>query len=239
MARSFLSARLKDFVLLPINFSICGLEGSSKSTSIKTINSVFEKYGYPLEKTREPGGTATADRIRNLIKEDVGGDELTSEAELLLFFASRMQTKDIVVRKNLINGVSNCSDRSWWCSFAYQAFDVMSNDLLDAFYFMKNRWENGGFKYDAVLFLDVDPALGLVRAKGRGELDRIERKDLLFFERARRGYLHLASVESNVTTICANGSEEDVQEKVRLWAENLISDMKASKIRNFSHNKIK
>lgn len=217
----------------PLNLTIVGLEGASKSTSIETIKSVFREYGLALNLTKEPGGSPTADRIRNLIKEDVGGDELTPEPELLLFFASRMQTRESVVKKSLDAGESIISDRSWWCSYAYQAYKVMGDDLLDVFMYLKSRWENGGFKYDAVLFLDVDPLTGLKRASERGELDRIEKKDLYFFERAREGYIKLASDEPSATTIDANGTEKEVQEKVRAWAEQLVKASMKRQFRNY------
>lgn len=212
-----------------LNISIVGLEGSSKTTSIKTIVDVFNKHGLDINTTKEPGGSPTANRIRHLILNDAGDDDLTPQAELLLFFASRMQTRNSVVKKKLDSGVSILSDRCWWCSYAYQAYNVFSDSEMRTFKFLKDQWEEGGYKYDAVLFMDVDPEVGLIRAKGRGELDRIEKKTMDFFERAREGYLYLASTESGVTTIDANGTQDEVQTLVEGWAESLVEMYKHKK----------
>ncbi|GAM61436.1 thymidylate kinase [Vibrio ishigakensis] len=65
------------------------------------------------------------------------------------------------------------------------------------------------------LYMDIDPKLGLERARGRGELDRIEKMDISFFERARARYLELANASDNILIIDASQSIEQVAEDIR------------------------
>ncbi len=79
----------------------------------------------------------------------------------------------------------------------------------------------GEFKPDFTLYLDIDPRLGLERARGRGELDRIEKMDISFFERTRERYLEMANNDESVAIIDASQKIEDVQhsiqQAVRTW----------------------
>lgn len=69
----------------------------------------------------------------------------------------------------------------------------------------------GDFKPDLTLYLDIDPAIGLHRARQRGELDRIELEQLSFFERTRTRYLELASKDNSIFVIDASQSPSEVQ----------------------------
>jgi len=210
---------------MPLFISVEGLEGASKSTSIATIASVFKEHNEPLALTREPGGTPLADELRSSIKRE--WDEVVdSNTEVLLMFASRHQSYINVIFPMLDEGENVLSDRCWWSSFAYQAYkrDVDENlfrQLKESF--VDRR------PFDAVLFLDVTPEVGIVRAKGRGELDRFEKKEIEFFKRAQKGYRHLALTEKNVTTVNADGGFDEIQTQVRAWAESLIVRIKAER----------
>ena len=63
---------------------------------------------------------------------------------------------------------------------------------------------------DLTLYLDIDPAIGLERARGRGELDRIEQEDLSFFVRTRERYLALANSDERIVVIDASQSMAEV-----------------------------
>ncbi|SPZ23958.1 Thymidylate kinase [Providencia rettgeri] len=73
----------------------------------------------------------------------------------------------------------------------------------------------GDFKPSLTLYLDLPPELGLQRARSRGELDRIEKESLAFFERTRSRYLELAAGDETILTIDASQNIEQVQQDIR------------------------
>ena len=73
----------------------------------------------------------------------------------------------------------------------------------------------GGFKPDLTLYLDVEPATGLARARGRGELDRIEQAGLAFFERTRARYLSLAENDNSIVVVNAMNDMPEVHRDVQ------------------------
>jgi dTMP kinase len=71
--------------------------------------------------------------------------------------------------------------------------------------------------------LDVEPAIGLERARGRGELDRIEQAGLAFFERTRERYLSLAAQDDSIVVINAMQAMEDVHKDVITAVQEYLS----------------
>ena len=80
-----------------------------------------------------------------------------------------------------------------------------------------------GFKPNLTLYLDVEPAIGLERARGRGELDRIEQAGLAFFERTRERYLSLAAQDDSIVVINAMQAMEDVHKDVITAVQEYLS----------------
>ncbi|WP_413110514.1 dTMP kinase [Thaumasiovibrio sp. DFM-14] len=195
-----------------------GLEGAGKSTAISRIERVLSEFGINYVNTREPGGTPLAEKMRDLIKEGHPEEPLTDMAELLLLYAARIQLVDTVIKPALARGDWVIGDRHDLSSQAYQGggrgFDtqLMAN--------MKSI-TLGDFKPDLTLYMDIEPKLGLKRARHRGELDRIEQMDVSFFERARQRYLSLAAQDESILTIDASGSIDAVgdaiESSLRQW----------------------
>ncbi|GLS84643.1 dTMP kinase [Paraferrimonas haliotis] len=189
-----------------------GLEGAGKSTAVACINDVLKQHKIEqVITTREPGGTPVAEQIRAITKAEVDGDPLSDTAECLLMYAARAQLIDNVIKPALANGVWVIGDRHDLSSKAYQGggreLQSLVNRISDA--------TLNGFKPDLTIYMDIDPALGLARAAGRGELDRIEKQDLSFFERARESYLSFAQQDESIVTIDASKSIEQVQQQIR------------------------
>lgn len=175
-----------------------GLEGAGKSTAVSIITQALQEAGHQVTNTREPGGTAMAEAIRDVVKHDWPEEKVTVEAELLLMYAARAQLVQNVILPNLKMGNWVLGDRHDMSSQAYQGggrqIDPTMIENLRAIT-LKD------FKPDFTLYLDVEPAVGLQRAKGRGELDRIEQEDLSFFKRTRQRYLSLAEQDPNCIVI--------------------------------------
>ncbi|CAH8201948.1 dTMP kinase [Vibrio aestuarianus] len=190
-----------------------GLEGAGKSTAIQAITETLKEFGVNnITNTREPGGTVLAEKMRALVKEEHDGEVLQDMTELLLMYAARVQLVENVIKPALSAGNWVVGDRHDMSSQAYQGggrqipLDTMRN--LKAVTL-------GDFKPDFTLYLDLDPRIGLERAKGRGELDRIEKMDISFFERTRSRYLELAESETNVAIIDAEQPIESVAAAIK------------------------
>ncbi|QXC58423.1 dTMP kinase [Vibrio mimicus] len=198
-----------------------GLEGAGKSTAIQVIVETLHQHGIEqITRTREPGGTVLAEKLRALVKEEHPGEELQDITELLLVYAARVQLVENVIKPALAQGSWVVGDRHDMSSQAYQgggrqiAPSTMQNLKQTAL---------GDFKPDLTLYLDIDPKVGLERARGRGELDRIEKMDISFFERARQRYLELAECDDTVILVDAEQSIEQVSKDIRTALEDWLS----------------
>ncbi len=189
--------------------AIEGLEGAGKSTAIEFIREILSQEKIESVFTREPGGTFLAEKIRKLLITPYEEEALCPEAELLLMYAARMQHVERLIKPTLNSGKWVVSDRFNWSSSAYQGggralgFDKVKqlNDLLLS-----------SFQPNLTIYLDIDPELGLQRARSRNALDRIEQEKITFFNRAREVFLKL--VKDNPQTsvmINANNTIEEVQ----------------------------
>lgn len=197
-----------------------GLEGAGKTTAIKTVVETLAKVGITeIDFTREPGGTPLAEKLRQLIKYGIAEEKVTDKAELLMLYAARIQLIENVIKPALAKGRWVIGDRHDLSSQAYQGggrglsaelMQVLRNTILD------------DFRPDLTLYLDIEPTLGLQRARDRGELDRIEKESLDFFERTRQRYLELAAEDDTIITIDANKSLEEVQKTIRQTLSNWL-----------------
>ncbi|WP_275655662.1 dTMP kinase [Agaribacterium haliotis] len=162
-----------------------GGEGVGKSTNMAFIASFLKARGVELKLTREPGGTALAEELRELLlkKRDEKFDET---AELLTVFAARAQHLNTFIKPALAAGSWVLSDRFTDASFAYQGWGRgLSTELIEQ---LENLVQ-GSLRPDLTILLDIDPRIGLARASARAELDRFESEKVEFFDRVRRGYL--------------------------------------------------
>ena len=187
-----------------------GLEGAGKSTVHRHVVAWLQAKGISVVSSREPGGTPLAERMRDLVKE-VHDEPLTIEAELLLMYAARVQLVKNRIQPALAADCWVVGDRHDWSSLAYQGGGRgIDTDLIRQI----KHAVLGNFTPDFILYLDIDPAVGLARAQERGELDRIEQEQLSFFERTRSVYLALAKAEPNCRLIDASLDEAAVKDAV-------------------------
>lgn len=187
-----------------------GLEGAGKSSVISLITQALETAGKRVVTTREPGGTPMAESIRECVKHD-WEEHVTEETELMLMYAARSQLLANVIFPALARGDWVVGDRHDLSSQAYQGG---GRQLDTAVLKSLSDITLKGFKPDLTLYLDVEPAIGLERARGRGELDRIEQGGLDFFHRIRARYLELAEADETIIVISAMQSMEKVHSDV-------------------------
>ncbi|MEW6422913.1 MAG: dTMP kinase [Deinococcota bacterium] len=167
-----------------------GPEGAGKSTQLTRLARRLTETGRPPVVTREPGGTPLGTRVREVLLDPA----LTIDPlpEFLLYSASRAQLVRDVIRPALEASQIVLCDRYADSSLAYQG---SGRGLDPALLALLNGKVTEGLTPDLTILLDLDPALGLARVATRGQPDRLERADLAFHARVRRGFLTLAARE--------------------------------------------
>ena len=196
-----------------------GLEGAGKSTAVSHVESWLRQQGISqIAKTREPGGTPLAERMRAIVKA-VQDEPLTIQAELLLMYAARVQLVETRIKPALQQGTWVIGDRHDLSSLAYQGGGRGIDEQLIR---QIKQAVLGDFGPDLTLYLDIDPAIGLARARARGELDRIELEQQAFFERTRMRYLELARRDPRIHIIDASQNEAQVGQAIRRVLESAL-----------------
>ncbi|MFY9268857.1 MAG: dTMP kinase [Candidatus Manganitrophaceae bacterium] len=189
-----------------------GIEGSGKTTQLALLADDLERRGHAVVRTREPGGTKIGDAIRSLIL-DVRHQEIDPKAELLLYFASRVQHLKEVVLPALAQGKIVLCDRFSDATLAYQGdgrgIPAREIEII-------GRFATDGLRPDLTLLLDIDVKSGLARLKNRGEINRLDLETLSFHEAVRKGYRKLAKRNRRrIQTISADAGVEQIAKKIR------------------------
>jgi dTMP kinase len=197
-----------------------GVEGVGKSTNLAFLESLLRDNGVDVVTTREPGGTALGEEVRELLL-SVREQPVSSMTELLLIFAARAQHISEVIEPQLAAGGWILCDRFTDGTYAYQGggrgIDRADIARLEALV-------QGTLRPDYTLLLDLDVLVGMERARGRGELDRIEQEDLAFFEQVRRRYLEMARNSSGRYRVIDAGLPlSEVQEQVAKVGRELLT----------------
>jgi dTMP kinase len=191
-----------------------GIEGVGKSTQIARISRALSERGIEHVVTREPGGTALAERIRALVLE-AGKEVPTATAELLLMFAARSQHLEQLIEPNLKAGRWVLCDRFTDATYAYQGGGRgLSAEAIGQL----ESLVQGSRRPDLTVLLDAPVAVGLARAGKRnqtGGSDRFEAERAEFFERVRRAYLdRAAAFPARIKVVDAAGAAEQVSARI-------------------------
>jgi len=205
-----------------------GIEGAGKSSHIDYIRELLIAAGKTVLGTREPGGTALGEEIRNLLLAHREGG-MDAAAELLLVFAARAEHIERVIRPALADGQWVLCDRFTAASYAYQgAGRGMGMDRVA----MLEDWLQGAFRPDLTLLFDLPVEVGMGRIanrarQGAGDIDRFEQEHISFYERVRAGYLEQASrYPGRFRVIDAAPAVAEVRarlgEVVKLWLEERL-----------------
>ncbi|MCW9715216.1 dTMP kinase [Avibacterium sp. 21-594] len=198
-----------------------GLEGAGKTTARDAIVEVLAREGIDdVVFTREPGGTPLAEKLRHLIKYETE-EPVTDKAELLMLYAARIQLVENVIKPALAEGKWVVGDRHDLSSQAYQGGGrQIDAKLLQTL----KQTVLGNFSPDLTLYLDLDPEIGLARARGRGELDRIEQQEIAFFQRTRARYLALVKDDPKAVIINAEQPIEQVRADIQSAVQNFVKN---------------
>ena len=194
-----------------------GGDGAGKTTQAELLAKFLQKRGETVVMTRQPGGTDTGAKIRQIVLAAPGGEPLSSRAEFLLFAADKAQHVDELVRPALSRGEVVVCDRYTDSSLAYQGagrvLDVAElAELLD--------WATDSLVPDLTVLLDVAPEASVVEKEGK---DRIEIEGIEFHERVRQGFLTLARRHpSRYLVLNARDPRTEIADAVAAHVENLL-----------------
>jgi dTMP kinase len=198
-----------------------GIEGTGKSTNIDFLCPIIEEQGITVVRTREPGGTPMAERIREMLLEH-GDEPLPDIAESLLFFASRSLHVNNTIKPALAGGKWVVCDRFTDASRAYQGIGrglgLEKINLLA-------EWVHEDLQPDLTLLLDAPAEVGRGRAFERGAADRMDSEQAEFYQRVRDGYLELAKADPDrFAVVDASQELAQVQTAIALEIRRLLSD---------------
>ncbi len=201
-----------------------GLDGTGKSTQLRRVVQYLRKLGHRVRVTREPGGTRTGERVRDILLASRTGN-LAPLAELALMYAARAQLLQQVIHPALARGEVVVSDRYNTASFAYQGY---GRELGVAAVRAFDQVICGSTQPDLIIVLDLDPERARGRARGdsnrRSQLDRIEAAGLAFHKRVRAGYLALARrAPERIKVVNAEQSIGEIQRQIRALIDGLLS----------------
>lgn len=194
-----------------------GGEGSGKSTQVKLLAKAIEQAGLSCLTTREPGGTASAERIRELL---VTGDADTwhPHSETLLFYAARLEHMEKLVKPALAEEKIILCDRFTDSTRVYQG---VGKQVADAFINPLHQLTMQDFSPDLTIILDIAPEAGLKRAAGRGDDEnRFESMALEFHQKVRQGFMDIAASEPKR---CAVIDAEQPPETVHTAIKQLLA----------------
>lgn len=190
-----------------------GIEGVGKSTQLQFAREHLEASGIEVVVTREPGGTALAERIREVAIAPLRDERMPPITELLLMFAARAAHVDNLIRPTLARGAWVLCDRFIDASYAYQG---AGRGVPDAEIAALEQMVLRNVRPDLVLLLDAPVGLALGRARARrGGPDRFELEHADFFTRVRNTYLARAGLEpERYVVLDAGGELDEVREAV-------------------------
>ena len=197
-----------------------GLDGCGKSTQSEKLATALRARGLPIVVTREPGGTATGEKIRQLLL-DTRTAGLAPMAELTLMFASRVQHIEEIIKPALASGHIVLCDRFTDSSGAYQGGGrkLGSKPVLEL-----HRVLCGDLRPDLTILMDSDVATSVERARRRNQArsnpdtsneNRFEQESRAFFERVHSAYLEIARRDpERVFVVDARGTPDHTHAKI-------------------------
>jgi len=174
-----------------------GIDGAGKSTHVDAFRNLMQER-YPNREvvmTREPGGTALGEQLRNLLLDA----PMNLETEALLMFAARREHIAQVIEPALAAGKIVISDRFTDASFAYQGGGrgLSLEKLNDLEHWVQARPNGSLLKPNLTILFDLPGEIAESRRSKVRAPDKFEKMDLDFFERVRQEYLRRAKADPN------------------------------------------
>lgn len=196
-----------------------GLEGAGKTSRLADLKAFLERRGKNVLTTREPGGTALGEQLRQLLLAPTQ-EPMAPLTELLLMFAARSEHVFDLILPALEAGRWVLCDRYVDASFAYQGG---GRGLGEAPVAALEALLPPRARPDLTLLLDLPVQIGLARARGRSAADRFEQETVAFHQRVREAYLARARRHpQRYCIIDAAAGPEQVQAAIERAVERLL-----------------
>jgi len=197
-----------------------GVEGVGKTTNLGFIATYLRERGLAVIATREPGGTAVAEQIRDVLLHSAEGS-ISDVCELLLMFAARASHLQALIKPALERGDWVVCDRFTDASYAYQGG---GRGLPDDRIAQLESLVQGALRPDLTLLLDASMEVTAERRQARGITDRFEVEEHEFFARVQAKYRQLAAENSQrIKLIDASGSLAEVQRQLAAEVDLLLN----------------
>ena len=194
-----------------------GMDGSGKSTQIERLKKYLESKGYSVILTREPGGTAIGEKIRDIIL-DRENERMDPMTEALLYAASRAQHVEEVIKPAVERGDIVICDRFVDSSIAYQGYGRGLGKAVSDI----NSYATAGCMPDVTFLMKVPPLISGGRIENR-ERDRIEMEPDEFHTEVYRGYEALEKAHPDrIIGVEASGLADDVEKSIRMYIEGAL-----------------
>jgi len=162
-----------------------GVDGAGKSSHLTWLETWFTSRGRQVRMTREPGGTAIGEQLREMVLHQ----PMHAETEALIMFAARREHIEQVIRPALVAGEVVISDRFTDASFAYQSG---GRGLPEARLAVLEDWVHADLQPDLTFLFDLAPEIAAQRLSSARAPDRFEREQTDFHARVRAAYLRRA-----------------------------------------------
>ena len=199
-----------------------GGDGSGKSTQVNLLKDYLENLNFETIKTREPGGTPSAEILRDLLTTGEV-EKWTPMSETLLMWASRYEHLIQVIEPALNSGKNVICDRFYDSTYAYQG--VAHNLGIDKMEKLK-KIIIGDIEPDVTFVLDIDPKVGLKRSLDRSNQEnRFESYNIDFHNKIRSAFLEIAKKNKNrCVVVDASLNEQEINNLIITVIDNLITD---------------
>jgi len=200
-----------------------GIEGCGKSTQINKVYNFLKKKKINCIKTREPGGTKLAEKIRKLIINDLANNE-DNLTELLLLFAAR-SNHFLKIQKYLNKGYIVLCDRYIDSTYAYQHYE--QGQSIKLINFLQTLIDKKN-KPKLTFFIDIPVEVSKIRVRSRGKLDRFDKYGLKKLNKLRNSFVKLSKKHNRIININGKKKEEEIRDEIinYLIKENVIKNIK-------------
>ena len=199
-----------------------GGDGSGKSTQVNLLKEYLDNLNFETIKTREPGGTPSAEILRDLLTTGEV-EKWTPMSEALLMWASRYEHLIQVIEPALNSGKNVICDRFYDSTYAYQG--VAHNLGIDKMEKLK-KIIIGDIEPDVTFILDIDPKVGLKRSLDRSNQEnRFESYNIDFHNNIRNAFLEIAKKNKDrCVVIDASLNEQEINNLIIAVIDNIMAD---------------
>jgi dTMP kinase len=196
-----------------------GNEGTGKSTHIQYASDYLKRCKIECIVTREPGGTAFGESVRDILLD--ANSKLDSVSEAVLFYASRVYNYNNVILKALLEGKYVICDRFHYSTLVYQGISQSNNEVIELHnvldkYFAKN--------ISLIFHLDASINTSFSRIKERDVSDKFEKQGKEFLIKIKEAYLEVFKNNTKAVNISTDGDKNDVEKLIKKYLDKLINE---------------